>query len=462
MPKKTKLKNSNKMDMINGPIWNKLPRFALPVAATAILEQLFNASDIAVVGNFTGAAKTASVAAVGANSPVIGLLLNLFIGIALGTNVIIANAIGRDDRETVQRAVHTSVLTAIIGGFLVMIPGEIFAVQILSAMSIPEDVLPYAVLYLRIYLLGLPVILLYNFLSAVFRSVGDTKTPLIVLALSGCLNVLLNLFFVIVLKMTVNGVAIATVISNAISSIVLFIVLMKSDKYIKLSLGELRIDKRVLGQILEIGLPAGIQSAVFAISNIIIQAAINSLGTIVIAASSAAFNIEVIAYDVFNSFSQACTTFVGQNYGAGKLDRCKKTLLLSIAEDTIATAVTIGLVLFSGRFLLSIFTSDPQVIELGYTRLLLIFSAYTFSMLYEIMSGYLRGFGISLVPAILTTIGVCGTRVFWIYVVFPSSPTFKTIMYAYPISLSLTAVLIFIALLAYHPSRRFKGAVSAE
>ena len=260
-------------------------------------------------------------------------------------------------------------LTAIIGGFLVMIPGEIFAMQILSAMSIPEDVLPYAVLYLRIYLLGLPVILLYNFLSAVFRSVGDTKTPLIVLALSGCLNVLLNLFFVIVLKMTVNGVAIATVISNAISSIVLFIVLMKSDKYIKLSLKELRIDKRVLGQILEIGLPAGIQSAVFAISNIIIQAAINSLGTIVIAASSAAFNIEVIAYDVFNSFSQACTTFVGQNYGAGKLARCKKTLLLSIAEDTIATAVTIGLVLFSGRFLLSIFTSDPQVIELGYTRL---------------------------------------------------------------------------------------------
>ena len=337
MPKKTKLKNSNKMDMINGPIWNKLPRFALPVAATAILEQLFNASDIAVVGNFTGAAKTASVAAVGANSPVIGLILNLFIGIALGTNVIIANAIGRDDRETVQRAVHTSVLTAIIGGFLVMIPGEIFAVQILSAMSIPEDVLPYAVLYLRIYLLGLPVILLYNFLSAVFRSVGDTKTPLIVLALSGCLNVLLNLFFVIVLKMTVNGVAIATVISNAISSIVLFIVLMKSDKYIKLSLRELRIDKRVLGQILEIGLPAGLQSAVFAISNIIIQAAINSLGTIVIAASSAAFNIEVIAYDVFNSFSQACTTFVGQNYGAGKLDRCKKTLLLSIAEDTIAS-----------------------------------------------------------------------------------------------------------------------------
>ena len=455
MPKKTKLKNSKKMDMINGPIWNKLPRFALPVAATAILEQLFNASDIAVVGNFTGAAKTASVAAVGANSPVIGLILNLFIGIALGTNVIIANAIGRDDRETVQRAVHTSVLTAIIGGFLVMIPGEIFAVQILSAMSIPEDVLPYAVLYLRIYLLGLPVILLYNFLSAVFRSVGDTKTPLIVLALSGCLNVLLNLFFVIVLKMTVNGVAIATVISNAISSIVLFIVLMKSDKYIKLSLRELRIDKRVLGQILEIGLPAGLQSAVFAISNIIIQAAINSLGTIVIAASSAAFNIEVIAYDVFNSFSQACTTFVGQNYGAGKIDRCKKTMFLCLIEDFIASAVAIALVLLTGKYILAIFNSDPEVIAIGYTRLLFLFGSYIFTLTYEILSGYLRGFGISLAPAILTLFGVCGVRIFWIKAIFPMHRTFRSILLAYPISLATTTVLIIAALLICRPAHKF-------
>ena len=457
-----KRSGAKKIDMLNGSIWNKLPLFALPVAATAILEQLFNASDLAVVGNFAGDKSTAAVAAVGANGPVIGLIVNFLIGISLGANVVIANAMGRNNKESVQRAVHTSIIFALVGGTIVAVIAEFFVGRMLSSLNVPDDVLPLAVIYFRIYLIGLPVILLYNFEAAIFRSIGDTKVPLIALAVSGVLNVILNLFFVIVLKMTVSGVATATVISNAVSSIILFIRLVKSDKYIKVEPKKMRFSLNSFRMIMKIGLPAGIQSAVFAVSNIVIQSAINSLGTVVIAASSAAFNIEVIAYDVFNSFSQACTTFVGQNYGAGKLDRCKKTLLLSIAEDTIATAVTIGLVLFSGRFLLSIFTSDPQVIELGYTRLLLIFSAYTFSMLYEIMSGYLRGFGISLVPALLTTIGVCGTRVFWIYVVFPSSPTFKTIMYAYPISLSLTAVLIFIALLAYHPSRRFKGAVSAE
>ena len=457
-----KRSGAKKIDMLNGPIWSKLPLFALPVAATAILEQLFNASDLAVVGNFAGDKSTAAVAAVGANGPVIGLIVNFLIGISLGANVVIANAMGRNNKESVQRAVHTSIIFALVGGTVVAVIAEFFVGRMLSSLNVPDDVLPLAVIYFRIYLIGLPVILLYNFEAAIFRSIGDTKVPLIALAVSGVLNVVLNLFFVIVLKMTVSGVATATVISNAVSSIILFVRLVKSDKYIKVEPKKMRFSWNSFRVIMKIGLPAGIQSAVFSISNIVIQSAINSLGTVVIAASSAAFNIEVIAYDVFNSFSQACTTFVGQNYGAGKLDRCKKTLLLSIAEDTIATAVTIGLVLFSGRFLLSIFTSDPQVIELGYTRLLLIFSAYTFSMLYEIMSGYLRGFGISLVPALLTTIGVCGTRVFWIYVVFPSSPTFKTIMYAYPISLSLTAVLIFIALLAYHPSRRFKGAVSAE
>ena len=451
-----------KIDMLHGSLWDKLPRFALPVAATAILEQLFNASDIAIVGNFSSGDKTVAVAAVGANSPLIGLILNLFIGIALGANVVIANAIGRKDMRSVKKAVHTALIVAVLSGIVVTVIGELVAGKVMGLLHVPDDVFPEALLYLRIYLLGLPVIFLYNFEAAVFRSIGDTKIPLQALLISGVLNVILNLFFVIVLHMTVNGVAIATVIANGVSSLILLWKLLHTDKCVRVSRSDLCIDRQSLLRIVQIGLPAGIQSAVFAMANIVIQSAINSLGTTVIAASSAAFNLEILAYYVLNSFSQACTTFVGQNYGAGKLDRCKKTLLLSIAEDTIATAVTIGLVLFSGRFLLSIFTSDPQVIELGYTRLLLIFSAYTFSMLYEIMSGYLRGFGISLVPALLTTIGVCGTRVFWIYVVFPSSPTFKTIMYAYPISLSLTAVLIFIALPAYHPSRRFKGAVSTE
>lgn len=444
-----------KLDMLNGSIWNKLPVFALPIAATGILEQLFNASDIAIVGNFAQTDKTAAVAAVGANSPIIGLILNLFIGIALGANVVIANAIGRDDRQTVQKAVHTSMVVSVIGGVLVAIIGEIIAEPLLTVLNVPDDVLELALLYLRIYFLGMPVILLYNFEAAIFRSIGETKMPLIALTLSGILNVLLNLFFVIVLKMSVNGVATATVLANVVSAGILYIKLVKSDKYIKVEFKKLRIDGKVFAKIMQIGLPAGIQSAVFAVANIVIQGAINSLGTVVIAASSAAFNIEIIAYNVMNSFSQACTTFVGQNFGANKIDRCKKTLFLCLIEDAIASGTAIFIVLITGKFLLSIFNNNPEVIEIGYTRLVIIFIAYIFSMLYEVMSGYLRGFGFSLVPAILTTVGVCVLRIIWINTVFPANRTFVTIMTAYPVSLATTAVLIFIALIIYRPSKRF-------
>ena len=449
------------LDMLNGPIWNKLPRYALPVAATGILGQLFNAADIAVVGNFTGDMRTAAVAAVGANSPVIGLLLNLFIGIALGANVVIANAIGRGDRETVHRAVHTSIVTALIGGVLVAVFGQFIAAGLMGLLNVPDDVYPLALAYLRIYLLGMPVILLYNFEAAIFRSVGDTKVPLIALTVSGVLNVILNLFFVIVLKMNVNGVAIATVLSNAVSSALLLRRLLHGD-LVRVELKQLRIDPAIFRKIMRIGLPAGIQSAIFSVSNIIIQSAINSLGTVVMAASSAAFNIEIIAYDVLNSFSQACTTFVGQNYGAGKIDRCKKTMLLSLGEDIIASAIAIVIVLLTGKYLLAIFNNDPQVIEIGYSRLLILFGSYIFSLTYEILSGYLRGFGISLVPAILTLFGVCGVRIFWIKAIFPMHRTFQSILLAYPISLATTAVLIFIALLVYRPSRRFAAAHSQK
>lgn len=444
-----------KLDMLNGSIWNKLPVFALPIAATGILEQLFNASDIAIVGNFAQTDKTAAVAAVGANSPIIGLILNLFIGIALGANVVIANAVGRDDKQTVQKAVHTSMVVSVIGGVLVAIIGELIAEPLLTALNVPNDVLELALLYLRIYFLGMPVILLYNFEAAIFRSIGETKMPLIALTLSGILNVLLNLFFVIVLKMSVNGVATATVLANVVSAGILYIKLVKSDKYIKVEFKKLRIDGKVFAKIMQIGLPAGIQSAVFAVANIVIQGAINSLGTTVIAASSAAFNIEIIAYNVMNSFSQACTTFVGQNFGANKIGRCKKTLFLCLIEDAIASGTAILIVLITGKFLLSIFNNNPEVIEIGYTRLVIIFIAYIFSMLYEVMSGYLRGFGFSLVPAILTTVGVCVLRIIWINTVFTANRTFVTIMTAYPVSLATTALLIFIALIIYRPSKRF-------
>lgn len=447
--------NKKQLDMLHGSIWNKLPQFAVPVAATAILEQLFNASDVAVVGNFTGSERTVAVAAVGANSSIIGLIVNLFIGIALGTNVVIAHAIGQGKKDDVQKAVHTSVLISVLGGISVTLLGELIAAPLLGMLNVPNDVFPLALLYLRIYFAGMPVILLYNFEAAIFRSVGETKTPLIALATSGVLNVLLNLFFVAVLHMTVNGVAIATVISNAVSSALLYVKLRRTEQDIHIEPKRLRIDTELLKRILRIGLPAGVQSSVFALSNIVIQSAINSLGTVVMAASSAAFNIEIITYDILNSFSQACTTFVGQNFGSGKLERCKKTLMLCLLEGSITLAAAITVILFFGKPLLSVFNNDPEVIDTGYIRLMMIMLSHSFSLIYEVMSGYLRGFGISLAPAALTMIGVCGIRIAWIQFVFPQSRSFKTIMAAYPISLSATALLVFIALVCYHPSRRF-------
>ena len=443
------------LDMLHGPIWNKLPQFALPVAATAILEQLFNASDVAVVGNFTGAARTLAVAAVGANNSIIGLIVNVFIGIALGANVVIANAVGRGDRDTVQKAVHTSVTVSVVGGVLVAILGELIAGPLLGTLHVPDDVFPLALLYLRIYLAGMPVILLYNFEAAIFRSVGDTKIPLMALATSGVLNVLLNLFFVAVLHMTVNGVAIATVISNAFSAALLYRRLRRTDREVHLDPKQLRIDGAVLRHILHIGLPAGVQSAVFAISNIVIQSAVNSLGTVVMAASSAAFSIEVITYDILNSFSQACTTFVGQNFGAGELKRCKKTLALCLLEGIVILTVSVTVFLTFGKMLLAIFNRDPEVIAIGYIRLVIVMLSHIFSLLYEVLSGYLRGFGISVVPAVLTMAGVCGIRIAWIKLVFPQFQTFRSIMLAYPISLVSTALLIFIAVVCYRPSKRF-------
>lgn len=443
--------------MLNGPIWNKLPQFALPVAATAILGQLFNAADIAVVGNFTGAEKTVAVAAVGANSAVIGLIINLFIGIALGCNVVIAHAIGRGDRDAVHRAVHTSVVVAVIGGIIVGLLGQLIAAPLLGMLNVPDEVFPLALLYLRIYLVGLPVILLYNFEAAIFRSVGETRVPLVALTISGILNVVLNLFFVAVLNMSVSGVAIATVISNVVSSVILFVKLRRTELDIHLDLKKLRIDLPILRRILAIGLPAGVQSSLFSVSNIVIQSAINSLGTVVMAASSAAFNIEILTFDILDAFSQACTTFVGQNYGAGKIDRCKKTLKLCMLEGLVALVAAIAILLFFGKPLLSIFNNDPEVVETGYIRLMYVMFSHIFNLLYNVMSGYLRGFSISLAPAILTMLGVCGVRIAWIHYVFPLSPTFKTIMIAYPVSLGITALLIFAALLYYRPSKRFAG-----
>ena len=429
------LKMKNNMDMLHGTIGDKLMRFAVPLAATGILQQLFNAADIAVVGRFVG--KNA-MAAVGSNSPVIALILSLFTGISIGANVVISTLIGQHRPDKVRKAVHTSLLFAFAGGILFAVICELLSVQILSRMSIPDEVFSMALLYFRVYVAGMPVILLYDFSSAVFRSHGNTRTPLICLLTSGIINVLLNLFFVIVLKMTVNGVALATVISNLISSVLLIFFLSRETSEIRFSFSELGIDRKQLVTMVSIGLPAGVQGMVFAISNIIIQSSINKLGSDVMAASSAAFNIEIFAYYILNSFGQACTTFVGQNYGAKQPERCIRATKIALAQDMIVTVVMSMLILLAGKPLLHIFNPDPTVISVGMIRIKYVLLSEGINVIIEIMSGCMRGYGRSFIPALICTVGICGVRITWVYKVFSHHKTFSTLLKAYPLSWAVT------------------------
>ncbi len=442
----------NRMDMINGSLGDKIIKYAIPLAVTGVLQQLFNAADLAVVGHFSG---KEAMAAVGSNAPVIGLLVNLFVGISLGSNVIIAKSIGQGDNGNISKAVHTSVIVALLGGLFITLSGEFLAPEVIRMLDVPKDVYPLAVKYLQIYLAGMPVILLYNFESAIFRSCGNTQTPLAALVISGILNVALNLFFVLGLGMDVDGVATATVISNLISSALLFGALMRTELAIRIDPKKLRVHGAVLGQILKIGIPAGIQGMIFSFANIIIQSAVNSLGTTVMAASSAAYNLEIFSYYIMNSFGQACTTFVGQNYGAGKSERCLKTLKLCLLQSIVSTAAVSGLILLFSRPLLGIFNTDPDVIATGRIRLEYIFFAYLFSFVQEGLSGYLRGFGVSFIPAACAVIGICGVRLTWIFTVFRQMPSFTTIMQVYPLSLGITAAVILVVTLLVKPSKRY-------
>lgn len=447
----------NQIDMTSGSLGDKIIKYAVPLAATGILQQLFNAADVAVVGRFAG---KAAMAAVGGNAPVIGLLVNLFVGISLGSNVVIAKAIGQKKQKNISKAVHTSVVVAVLGGLIMTVVGELLATNIVKLLDVPDEVFSMAVKYLRIYLIGMPVILLYNFESAIFRSCGNTRTPLIALIISGVINVILNMLFVPLLGMNVDGVATATVISNAISSAILFVSLMKTDLEVKLNPKELAIDKNILINILKIGVPSGIQGMIFSFANIVIQSAVNSLGTTVMAASSAAYNLEIFAYYVMNSFNQTCTTFVGQNYGAGKNDRCLKSLKLCLIQCVSATAVVCGIILIFGKPLISIFNGDAEVIDTGYIRLCYIFFAYIFSFAQEVLSGYLRGYGVSFIPAICSVVGICGVRLVWIFTVFEKSKTFSTIMQVYPVSLGITTIAILLVTLIVKPSKRYSVAKS--
>ena len=451
---------ADRLSMTEGSLWNKILGFAFPLALTGILQQLFTAADVAVVGNFTGELGEACMAAVGANTPIVSLIVNSFLGISLGTNVVVANAIGRKDEESVKKAVHTSMIVAVIGGIIISLIGQLFAEPLLRAQNISDEAVDMAILYFRIYIAGLPVILLYNFEAAIFRGIGNTRLPFLALVISGVVNVGLNVCFVVGFGRTVDGVATATVISNLISSIILLIFLYRSKTAVKFDPKKLRIDGRILWKILKIGLPASAQSAVFSCANIIIQAAINGLGTTVAAASSAAFNIEIFSYYVLNSFGQACTTVTGQNFGARKFDRCKKALKLCLIEGVVVEGIMVATLLFFGKNLLSVFNPDPELIEIGYIRIMFITTAHLLSLFYDVMSGYMRGYGISLTPAIVTMVTICGIRMIWVVTVFAHYHSFMSLMIVYPVSLGLNAVLIFLLLMIRRPAKKLGG--SAE
>lgn len=446
------------MDMLSGSIGDKTLKFALPLAATGILQQLFNAADIAVVGRFVG--KNA-MAAVGSNAPLINLIISLFIGISIGANVVIASLTGRRDDEAVGRAVHTALTVAFVSGVLLALICEALAYPILSLMSIPDNVFDMSVLYFRVYLLGMPVILLYDFASAIFRSRGNTKTPLICLTVSGIINVLLNLFFVLALGMTVDGVALATALSNLISSALLIFFLSREQGAVHFSFKKLGVDKKIFFTMISIGIPAGVQGMVFSLSNLILQSAVNRLGEDVMAGSSAAFNIEIFCYYVINAFGQACTTFIGQNYGAGQPDRCRRVLKITILQDLVFTVAIALLILLSGKYLLRLFNDDPDVIAVGMVRLKFILSAEFLNVIIEILSGYMRGFGYSFVPALVCMAGICGVRISWMYLVFMRRQSFSVLMAAYPLSWAVTAAVLCIAFIYVNKTKLgsfYKGA----
>ncbi len=435
-------REKKQMDMLHGAIWPKVLQFALPLAATSILQQLFNSADIAVLGRFAG---KHAMAAVGSTAPIVGLLVNLFVGISVGANVIISNYTGQNNEKKVSEATHTSVILALICGFLVAGIGQIIAGPMVNLLGTPAEISSMAVKYLRIYFGGMPFVMLYNFESAIYRSQGNTGTPLLCLSISGIINVVLNLVFVLGLHMDVDGVATATVVANMVSSLLLLFLLTRQKGAIRIRRSEFRMNRCLLQRILRIGIPSGIQGMVFSISNLVVQSAINSLGSDVVAGSAAAFNLEIIGYYILNSFGQAAVTFIGQNYGAGNLKRCRSVTKQVMLLDEIFTVVVAALLIIFGHQLLAIFNTDPQVIRYGYIRMYTLLSAEVINVVIEVLSGTMRGYGTSMIPAAVTFVGICGTRILWVYTVFRAVPSWNCLMAVYPISWLVTMIVMIFA-----------------
>ena len=427
--------------MLEGSLWDKIIVFALPIALTGILEQMFNAADIAVLGRFVG---TEAMAAVGNNVPIVGLIVSLFLGLSLGANVIIAQYIGARRRKEASRALHTAIVLSLLAGVFVTLTGELFAAPLLNLLNVPAAVMSMSELYLRIFLLGMPFMSLYNFASAILRSHGDTGTPLVALLAASALNILLDLGFVLVWDMGVDGVAWGTALSYLVAAAMLIRALRREEGILRLDFRLLRLRRHHTKRIFVIGMPAAVQGMVFCIANLVIQAALNSLGAEVMAASAAAFTIEINVYCVIAAFQQACTTFVSQNYGAGNLPRCRSVTRWSLLLNIVAMLVLGSCILVFMRPLLRIFNGDPMVVEIGTTRILYVVVPEIFAVFIDIFSGSMRGYGYSLMPAIVTLLCICGVRLSWVWLVFPHHPTFETLMIIYPISWAVTSMFLYL------------------
>lgn len=430
------------MDMTHGTLWNKILIFALPLAASSILQQLFNSVDTAVVGRF---ASSQALAAVGSNSSLISLLINLFIGISLGSNVVIAHYIGQKAEQNIEAAIHTAIVVAIASGLFVMILGQFIARPVLLLMGTPEDVIDLAVLYLRIYLLGMPFIMLYDFGSSILRSTGDSKRPLYSLIVAGVINTALNLVLVIGFRLSVAGVAIATVISNMVSSGIVMYVLLHEAEPIRLNLRKLTIAPKELKKILAIGIPAGLQGMMFSIANVCIQSTINSFGSDAIAGSAAALNFEFFAYFLVNAFAQATVTFTSQNYGAGEYERCRKIFRIAMVFSLVSCGLLSGVFVLGRGFFLRLYSTDSGVLVYANQRILIATTLELLTSIYEISAGAMRGLGHSLTPAIITFLGSCVLRLIWIATACRMVHEFWMLMIIYPISWVVTGIAMMIA-----------------
>ncbi len=426
------------IDMCNGPILKKMLIFALPLMLSGILQLLFNAADTIVVGRFAG---DNSLAAVGSNGSIINLLTNLFIGLSVGANVVTARFYGAREKNALKETIHTAMLISVISGIILTIIGIIGARQILIWMKAPREVLDLAVIYLRIYFIGMTATMVYNFGSAILRAVGDTRRPLYFLLISGVVNVILNLLFVIGLKLDVAGVALATVISQCISATLIVLCLVREKGDIHLNLRELHINKRIFGMIVRIGLPAGIQGTIFSLSNVVIQSSINSFGNIVVAANSAASNIEGFVYMGMNSMYQTTLSFTSQNMGAGRIERINKILIRG-QMCVIAVGVIMGMtVVFLSDSLLGIYSKSAAIVTEGVKRLQIVCGSYALCGMMDVMVGALRGIGYSVMPMVVSLIGACGLRLVWIATVFNIEKYHvpRTIYMSYPMSWAITA-----------------------